>query len=330
MKRLFAFFLFSSSLFASQDSYDLFGTAEFIYWRFSSPFLFYGRDGIGLTNSPIPQEIPVTKKGTSFFPHFNYRPGFKAGLGIQFGCEKAFDLYARYIWIYSEARGSVSQEDISASFLPLDWLSSNSLESSTYHTAGMGVGAHSQWIELQSGYTFDINRYLTLRPYIALTSIIVNGGIFVNYFFTPPNGVPEIARTHGECDSWSICPKVGLDVTFHATDHFGIYCNGNILHQTAQINMHTKQRNERPTTGEKFVIQRGELSQKRCGSLVGLEIGPTWDQWFGCDCYHLQVRATWQTMTLSDGNLAFLGSNNVAIPVGAEFRGFNIRILFEF
>src|SRR2546428_7947348 len=62
--------------------YNVFTFGEFLYWRYSSPNLVYGRDGVGITNSSTPTEIAVTKTGTSFLPDFDYDPGFREVMGV--------------------------------------------------------------------------------------------------------------------------------------------------------------------------------------------------------------------------------------------------------
>lgn len=303
---------------------------QFIYVKYTTPLLIYGRDGVGLTNSAPVNEIDISKTGTAFSPNFKYEPGFRASLGVKFGPKKAFDLIGQYSWIQSHPKGSVSASDFSGSFLPLKWLVARDLASSTYQSASLKADLHFQFVELQAGYTFGINRYLVLRPYAALLSIISDGDLRVNYAFTVPAGLFETAKIHGECSSWSIGPKIGLDFSYYPTDNFSIYTNANFSHQACQISMNTKQTQNLPTLGQSFTIQKGSLDQLHSISIVGLEIGPAWDQWFCNNRYRLQLRATWQTATLAGTNLSFLDNNNTDIPVGAEFRGVNLRALFEF
>jgi len=183
---------------------------------------------------------------------------------------------------------------------------------------------------MQLGYTFGVTRYLSLRPYIGIASIVIDGGLHVDYEFTIPSGLHEIAKTHGESFSWSVGPKLGLDFTAHATSNIGLYCGVNFTQQSAQISMKTEQTSEHPADGTVVVLQKGHLSQTRSVPLFGFEIGPVWDQWFCNQRYHIQLRPVWQSSTLGGGNLSFLNSNNIDIGVGAELRGINIRALFEF
>ena len=310
--------------------YNTVVTLDFIYWKFFSSNLLYGRDGIGITNSAPAIEVPVKKTGGSIYPHFPYNPGYRVGLGFKFGPKKAFDLVARYTWLYNTPRGSISESEITTSFLPINWLVNAELAASTYHQASLQSDLHFNFAEIQSGYTFGINRYLSLRPYVALASIVVDATLDVRYAFTTPTNVYQLAKIHGECFSWAIGPRVGIDFSFFLNRHLGLYFNSNWTHQAAQLTSTTKQTQKIPAHNTTFVIQRGKVYQTRSNSYVGLELGPTWDQWFCNERYHLQIRATWQTATLGGSNLSFLNNNNVDVPVGAEFRGLNLRALFEF
>jgi len=344
-----AFILLTATLFADEirtpeetwpklkndNSYNLFVSGDFIDWRYSSPNLAYGRDGVGITNGS-PHEIPVTRSGTSFYPDFDYDPGFKVGLGIKFGPQKAFDIVGSYTWLHSEPEGHA--ENFSASFMPINYLTSNTTASNIYSFASLGLNLHFNWIELQSGYTFTPNKYLSLRPYFSLQAIVLRGDLQARYEFTTsvlaggvPEGTFEVSKTYGHCSSWSIGPRMGLDFIVHATKNLGIYSNVGWTQQATSLHMSTKEIQEQPANGSHFVIQKGELNTNHNVGIFNLELGPTWDQWFACEKYRLQLRATWFVGTLPTGaNLSFLNNNNTDIVVGSEFRGYNIRATFEF
>ena len=322
----------------NERSYDLFSFLEFMEWRYSSPSLVYGRDGVGLSNASPAQEIAVANTGTSYFPNFEYTPGFKVGIGSQFGPGKIFDLVVSYTWLYTAPQGSVSGDQISASFLPINYLNSSTSTSNNYSLASLGLNLHFNWIELQSGYTFDPSRYITIRPYISLQSLIIEGDLRARYEFTltatsggASSGTFEVAKTNQHCSSWSIGPRLGIDLTLHATDNFGIYYNGSWTQQATSIHMTTQQTQERPATATKFTIQKGDVNAIHNVGIYSLELGPTWDQWFSNQKYHLQFRATWNVTTLGTGaNLSFLNNNNTDILLTSELRGWNIRAMFDF
>lgn len=317
---------------------NIFTVGEFLYWRFSSPNLAYGRDGIGLSNSSPITEIPVVKTGTSFFPNFQYDPGFRIGLGAKFGPGKAFDLVGYYSWLRSGANDHVRGGQISASFLPINFLVSSTIATNSYSFASLDLNLHFNWFEVQSGYSFSPNRYITLRPYVALQAMIVEGDLHARYDYTittasggAPAGTFEIAKTHGDCSSWCIGPRIGLDFILHPTKCLGVFSTVNLTQQSSSIHMRSVATQNRPALGTEFIIQRGKLHANHNVLVAGLELGPTWDQWFCCQRYHLHVRATWSVGNLATGAiLSFLNSNNTDIIVGSEFRGLNVRALFEF
>ncbi|MES2272986.1 MAG: Lpg1974 family pore-forming outer membrane protein [Chlamydiota bacterium] len=310
--------------------FNTFTSLDFTYWKFTAPRLAFGRDGVGVTNTPVPQEIAIGAPGTVFLPNYKYTPGYRVGLGFRFGTDKAYDLTARYIWFYTNPKRDLSQDHFSGPFLPVNWLASANLNSSTYRRANVSFQLHYHLSEVQSGYTFGVSRFLSLRPYMALTNYILDATYHLRYEFTDPMDVFEIAIKETASFAWSLGPKIGLDFSWLPTKYFGIYCNVSWTHQAVQLSMHTKQTNWRPGFGEPLVIQRGKSSQLRSASGTGLEIGPTWDQWFAQDRYHLQWRVTWQTSTLPETYVSLLNSNNTDLGLGIELRGVNFRALFEF
>lgn len=310
-------------------SYNIFTFAEFMYWRISSPHLSYGRDGVNttLTGSPI------TKAGTSYYPDFDYNPGFRVGLGAKFGPKKAFDCVGLYGWLYSDPKDSASTSQFSGNFVPLNWFAGPTTNTFTFGSLALGI--HFNWVEVQSGYTFSPNRYLSLRPYFALTSYIIDGDLDAEYhYIDAASGNLNISKTHGDCESWSIGPKVGLDFIIHATKNFGIFTNINITQQINTVHMKTKEEVNGVINGvyyNSFVAQKGKLKQEVNISYIGMEIGPTWDMWFSKDRYHLQLRATYAGANLIGGNnLSFLTSTNQDITMNTDFRGLNVRATFEF
>lgn len=303
---------------------------EFLYWKYTSPALQFGRDGVGLTNAAPQIEVPVTGTGRSFEPEYQYKPGFRVGLAFTFGPSRAFDCNMKYTWYYTNPHRSVS--DFKTSFLPLNWLTATSVTAPTYHSASFAMGLHYHYPEVQLGYTFKVNPYLTLRPFMALSSVIIDSEIDVvyNYTTTPAAGsVSESAHTRGECSSWSIGPKIGLDFIARPVKYFSFYCGINLTQLASQITMETEETQSRPALGTSFVIQKGKVSQIRSIPLFGFEIGPVWDHWFD-NGYHFQLRPVWQLSTLGGGQISFLNNNNVPVTVAAEFRGLNVRALFEF
>lgn len=309
------------------NCYNLYPIAEFLYWRFSSPNLVYGRTGVGVKGAV---ESAVTD-GTSYLPDFDYKPGFRVGLGMKMGPSKAFDLVGLYTWYYFNPEGSISGAPIANVFLPINFFNSGTSATNSYTFAKLGMNLHLQYAEIQSGYNFSINQYLALRPYIALTAIFVDADLQARYEFTTPGGTFEVGRTKGDCNSWSIGPKTGLDFVTHITENFGIYSNVNITQQISHIHLKTVETEDTPSTGGSFVIQKGHITENRNIALFGLEIGPTFDYWFDCNRYHLYVRATYGASNLNSGaNLSFLNNSNQDLVEQSELRGLSVRALLEF
>jgi hypothetical protein len=308
-------------------SYNIALFGEYLFWKFTSPFLPFGRDGVGLTNAASPTEIEVSNSGTSYSPDYQYDSGFRLGIGVLFGEKKAFDLALRYTWFYTNPERTVEP---TSPFVALNWMVAPSLTSPVFSRASSQLNLHYNCPEIQFGYTFRVNNYLALRPYIALTSIIIDGELHINYQYTATTGVFEIDDLRDESFSWAIGPKMGLDFTARPWDHFSVYCGFNITQQAAHIEMQSRQTATRPILGTQINTQLGQLTQVRSVPLFGFELGPVWDQWFANNQYHTQLRVVWQLSTLGGGNLSFLNNNNVDIPIGAELRGVNVRALFEF
>ncbi len=306
--------------------YNMFGFGEFLYWRYDSSNLAYGRTGVGVAGA---NQVNVTETGEGLYPKFPYDPGYRVGVGVKFGRKKKFDLVAMYTWLYTNPSDSVTGAPLT-NFIPLNWFNSTTTALNTYTRASNALNLHLNYVEVQSGYGFGINRYLALRPYIALSSYIMKGDLHARYDYTTPLGVAQISKTEGSCSSWSIGPKMGMDFVYRLTDNWGIFTNFNITQQFSHITMRTVQTQELTGTNVQTVLQRGKLTQVRNTGLFALEIGPTWDEWFCDNKYHVYVRATFGGSTLAGGeHISFLNNNNVNANINGEIRGLSVRGLLE-
>src|SRR3989344_1378501 len=85
---------------------EFFVTADFIYWQARQDDMAFASDGnfnftgIPATNNP--------KKGNQYNLDYNFEPGFKVGLGVDFRHD-GWDLYANYTWLQqNDAKGDAS------------------------------------------------------------------------------------------------------------------------------------------------------------------------------------------------------------------------------
>lgn len=307
MKKLFLFLWLATGYISALEPFSF---GEFIYWRYSSPGLSYGRTGISLNG--------VSSRGTDLQPDFKFEPGFKLGLGVKCG---DFDVIGIYTYLNSNPKGEINGNPITSTFLPVNFFLSANPLTITYTHASLKLNIFINFAEIQSGYTFSVNPHLSLRPYFGLMSCIIKGELNANYRYFSDTFATY--RTRGHCRSFSMGPKVGIDFTAHLTRHLGIYTNFNISQQITYAHLSTKAHQN------STLVQNAKLNQNRNIGFFALEIGPFWEQWFH-KC-HAIVRVTYGGGNLSTGaNLTFLNNNNQDLIMNGEIHGWSARALLEF
>lgn len=307
-------------------TYNIVAYGELLDWRFASPNVTYGRDGIANSFTGT----PIIHTGKSYYPKFNYDAGYRTGLIVKFGPGKVFDVEGQYASYQTSPQGHASLAHFSGPFIPLNWFA-GSTTTNTFQFGRSKLNLHFQWMEVRGGYTFVVNPHLGLRPYLAVAGILVDGGLHTKYRFTNAGGTTQTSNTHAKTSSWSVGPKIGLDVNVHFTPNFGIFYNINFSQQASVVKMKTREVVRTPSTGSVFVAQKGRVVEKGNFPLIPMEMGPTYDTWF-CDYkYHVQARATYALGNLAVGtNLSFLNNNNQDPLMLSEFRGVNVRFTVEF
>lgn len=197
--------------------------ASFLYW-------YAGEEGLSIaSNGVLNNQLYKPSESTMLFPSFEYKPGFKVGLGYTFSRE--WTLYAEYTWL----RGTHSTETSAPSgptatgategvsvgtpvWAVNDWF----LQSTTANQAISASNISSQWhylvefIDLVASRPFYEGRMLIVNPYGGLRAAWIQQMMKVslteapNQYLFPTPTTPIVSKSGSH--SWAIGPRAGLDV----------------------------------------------------------------------------------------------------------------------
>ncbi len=183
---------------------DIFLTGEFTYWTMRQDHM-----GFAVKNEEVTETTIVTSDtGSVFHPDSNFRPGFKAGLGITFDCD-GWDLYANYTWFRARDTRKTAIASGTKQVIDLNWavLPNNNTFSQVQpgriftYTWSISQG---KWeldfnvVDLELGRNFFISPCLQLRPYFGLKGTWQKQQMDVDVFGTPDSMTNVMFNATGE------------------------------------------------------------------------------------------------------------------------------------
>lgn len=170
--------------------------ASFIYWYFSQDAmdLAYVAPAAGVSGSVVNQD-------------FNYKPGFKVGLGYDTHFDN-WSLNADYTWFHASSKTDVTRANLRAnSFFPR---ASSAVNLPNY---GTGSHVHSKWkvhmdmVDLVAGRPFYQSTNITVAPVGGLRALFLRQATNVTL---STDGVND-SMTNNDSHSWAIGPKTGVN-----------------------------------------------------------------------------------------------------------------------
>jgi len=195
-------------------------TASFIYWNPSADFLDYAY--LDNAASPDPQcVLNLIFLGKTIEPDFEYKPGFKVGLGYKLDRDH-WDLFAEYTRFHQKTNSSV--EISSGQHIHAVWLNFVNLlimgeDLGAFRKASSSWKTNFDIIDGEIGRNFFCGKFLTIRPSLGLRNIWLHQSYNLDYI-SLNNGI-EIT-SFNKATSWGIGPRFALKNNWNLGCHFKI------------------------------------------------------------------------------------------------------------
>jgi hypothetical protein len=293
-----------------RGSWDYYMTGSFIYWQLS-------QDNMELSfNDKLTNANYITNnqiKGDLIPMDFDYRPGYKVGLGMNLD-EDNWDAYAEYTSLHASNIASTNGFEISPGVTgPIfpTWGHPSVIQTNVYNSATESWHCNLDTIDLDLGRGYFVGTQLTFRPFFGLRSAFINQKVHVRYvntsFMVSPASleVPGVMNVIQRNRSWSIGPRVGIDTNWMVGLGMRFFGNANadVLYTKYKLQNKTS---FIPTIGTTTGIPLFHIARENVFALrthMDLEMGLGWGSYFDNNNWHIDLSAAYGFQVFFDQNM---------------------------
>lgn len=321
--------------------FDVFLFGDFIYWSARV-------DGVQSTftnqtfKNSINQAITISDDSDETrTSHFHLKPGFKAGIGMNFEHD-GWDSLARYTWFRTHANTN-----------------SHGTNLVTFKTAGnttifdgVGIGTidwklHFNALDWELGRNYYISPKLLLRPFFGLKGTWMTQYLS-SYTSTlekdtsnPPseNSSQYSSQVNEKLDFWGVGIRPGLQTSWQLSSQWSIF--GDLALSALWGQFKNTEKEHLVISNLQDTANSGEYdSQQFAGSfhtitpVLEFALGLRWDYKFSDDDYRVRLQAGWEEQVWFNQNQFLYTREGYAIP-GSNFgnlvmQGLTVEFRFDF
>jgi len=313
-----------------KGSYDIFLTANFIYWCPSQENMEMGI--ISDTSNPL-----FFVDGTVVRQNFDYAPGFQIGIGGNLPLD-SWDLFAQYTWFRNTDTVSTSL-DIAGSNVLFPFWTKPDLTNPRFFRGKEKWHLSMDLGDVELARSYYIGTSLTFRPFFGIRAAFIRQHLDVDYLNeTTGSFIHDNIFVNQTTHSWGLGPRAGLCMNWLLGHGIRMYGNGSA---DILFTQYTKLDWEQHATTAAGVVLPGFLfrvEEKNLNYLrthLALELGFGWGDYFGKGDYHFDLSAGYGFQVFFGQNMfrAFsddLTFNSIA-PNGDLFiHGLTVATRFDF
>lgn len=255
--------------------WNVFLTADFIYWTVRQDGMFYAISGSGVdaTGGSV-QDLD-----------WSWDPGFKAGLGFNLPHD-GWDIFAEYTWVYSNASDTTSKSAATSTLIPY-W-------NVTGFTPGTLVKAQGDWDVHCNNVTLDLGRnaylsqYMKLRLFAGLQAAWINQDYKARF----DNESGETGTVRLDQEFWGIGLRTGLNNTFQFTKNFSFFGDLSLALLWGKFDL---DRHDSTTSGgvTRQTLKTG-VNPWTEEPVIDIAAGFRYDVWLFEDGFHMLLQAGWE------------------------------------
>jgi hypothetical protein len=253
-----------------EGSWDFYVTGSFIYWQ---PKL------DGLNSGSYGMDTVTHKKGGFAQMDFDYKPGFKVGLGMN----STFDnwtFYAEYTWIHADEHKGFTVPNLSPTTALPVW----NEDASGFDSVSSKWDHHNNIVDFNIGRPYYVGTNLSFAPFAGFRAYWMENAMDVLYTVTTPNDY----EGHATNGSWAVGARVGIESNWMLTQDFRVI--GKAAGSLAYQKIHTFFKEL-----DSAVIQdkiRTEYSQITPNVEAALGLG--WGTYFSSKEWHFDISALYE------------------------------------
>ena len=292
-----------------RGSWDLFVEGSFIYWQLSQDNM----EVAFADNLPNSSYIttPTQVQGNYVAMDFDYLPGFKVGLGMNFDLDN-WDSYSEYTRIHGSNTQSTNGVE-GAPLLPT-WGNSTIVPANAYNTVSENWGCHLDIVDIDLGRAYYVGNSLTFRPAFGARGAWISQKSHVHHVnedytnAVAPIEIPGELDVYNRTRCWSIGPKVGLDTKWVVGQGFRFF--GNTSADVLYTRYKVQSKTNFLATSTVGAVTPGSVQSVVTRNFVialrphlDLEMGFGWGSYFDNNNWHIDLSASYGFQVFFDQNM---------------------------
>lgn len=292
-----------------RGAWDFYVTGSFVYVQPTEDNLELALSSSNATGT----EVDLPMSGSIVNMNFDYKPGFKVGLGMN--CDSdGWDVFAEYMRFYCTNHQSAGR--VTNGHLFSLW------QHPDLHTAANAYSALSgKWrlemnlLDLSLGRSYYAGSQLTFHPYFGARAAWIDQKYTVTGTLATNTAVLSTARS--KSDSWAVGARAGIDTEWLVGYGFRLFGNGSADLLYTQYHMSQFQQDPATPTTTDLDVSQTKLSCAR--PHADLELGFGWGSYFDNQNWHIDFSAGYGFQVFWDQNMfrQYVGGDALALSTVA-------------
>jgi len=283
--------------FCCRDSFngtsDYIVSASFIYWQPIQENM-----ELGVVSNTTHSDFLVHGKDVKM--DFDYKPGFKIGLGKKLGCD-GWSTFVEYTWFRGEqhVRRNLNPNNQNHVLLPA-WVIPNLLNPQ-YNFGSEKWTLEMNFIDWDFARAINVGTHFCLTPFFGLRAAFIDQHLHVKYinenasqaFIFPSTFITQ------KSNSWGVGPRIGLAANWCFCEGFRLFGDGEFDLLYTQYDLKTNQFSKQEFANG-YLIHQKDVYFLRAHAELNLGIG-----WRTCFCggYYVDFSAAYNVQVFFDQNM---------------------------
>ncbi len=317
-----------------RGAWDFYATGSFIYWQPQQENMELGisvpNNGLNLVDTSV-----VANPGSVINMSFDYKPGFKVGLGMNFDYDN-WDAYAEYTWLHgTNSKSSNAPAGGGAIYVfgyhPQVLATPGSTSVAT--TASESWKLKLDFADLQLARSYYVGTKLSFRPFLGARAAWIRQKVD---YASSLNTAVSLSSTK-QSRSWGLGPSIGLDTNWMLG--YGLRVLGKAEADLLYTRYTLSDSQGAVTTTTAALINQFSVSQKHIDYLrphANLEMGFGWGSYFDNNNWHFDLLASYGFQVFWNQNMFRRFTDDVSraasfLPNGDLFvQGLNLTARLDF
>ncbi len=280
-----------------RGSWDIFASASFTYWQAIQDNM-----ELGVVADVVNPEFPSNGNidGSVVNLNFNYKPGFKVALGMNFDHDN-WDSLIEYTWFRGSHKTHTSLDRATApSTVLFPLVGHPSL--SAYYSGSQKWKIHMDLLDWELARSYYVGTKLSFRPFFAARAAWIRQKLHAEY--SPSSGGTLLSmNVTDQSHSWAVGPRTGVYTNWMLGEGFRLYGNGagDIL-----FTQYTKLKSSQVQAIEASANLLRKVAQRNLNCLrthLDLELGFGWASYFDNNNWHVDLTAGYGFQVFFDQNM---------------------------